>query len=144
YCYSNSEHQDDVTAKFRNGADVWRDIWSRDDATVAQFVDDDAIDILIDLSGHSSGNRLGVFAHKPSPVQATWLGYLGTTGLPSIGVRICDAYTDPIGLTEHLHTEELARMPNSQWCYRPYLSPQLAESPPVVTNRFPTFVSFNQ
>jgi predicted O-linked N-acetylglucosamine transferase (SPINDLY family) len=58
-------------------------------------------------------NRLPTFARKPAPVQATWLGYLGTTGLSTIDYRITDPYLDPVGGTEHLHTEQLLRLPNA-------------------------------
>jgi predicted O-linked N-acetylglucosamine transferase (SPINDLY family) len=104
----------------------------------------DEIDILVDLSGHTGGNRLGVFARKPAPIQATWLGYLCTTGLASMDYRICDRYTDPPGATDLEGTEALAVMPDSQWCYRPYISSVPAAIPPSVRNGFVTFGSFNQ
>jgi predicted O-linked N-acetylglucosamine transferase (SPINDLY family) len=84
-----------------------------------------------------------VFAQQPAPVQVTWLGYLNTTGLTRIQYRLCDAYTDPPGLTEHLHTETLIRLPHSQWCYRPFLSIDHAAEPPFKRNGFITFGSFN-
>ena len=144
FCYSNTELQDDVTELFRHSADTWRDIRGADHETAVRLIRADAIDILVDLSGHTGRNRLDVFARKPAPIQVTWLGYLGSTGLTTIDYRLCDALTDPPDTSQHLHTEILAPLPDSQWCYRPYLSPELASMPPVTRNGFATFGSFNQ
>ncbi len=144
FCYSNTDLQDDLTEKFRRAADGWRDIRGVNDAAATQLIRSDAIDILVDLSGHTGRNRLDVFARKPAPVQVTWLGYLGTTGLKTIDYRLCDRHTDPEGNSAKLHTEILAAMPDSQWCYRPYLSPDPASTPPMTGNGFATFGSFNQ
>jgi protein O-GlcNAc transferase len=144
FCYSNTGLKDDVTERFRHAADAWRDIRGTDHETVTQAIRADAIDILVDLSGHTARNRLDVFARKPAPIQVTWLGYLGSTGLKTIDYRLCDRHTDPPGAAEHLHTEVLAPLPDSQWCYRPYLSPELASMAPVTRNGFATFGSFNQ
>src|SRR5439155_318014 len=103
-------------------ADVWRDVRALSEAQLAEAIRDDRIDILVDLAGHSGVPRLGVFAQQAAPVQASWLGYLNTTGLSRIQYRITDHHCDPVGLTERLHTERLVRLPNSQWCYRPFVS----------------------
>jgi predicted O-linked N-acetylglucosamine transferase (SPINDLY family) len=76
-------------------------------------------------------------------VQVTWLGYLNTTGTTRIQYRLCDAYTDPPGVADRLHTETLVRLPDSQWCYRPFLSVDFSETPPFTRNGFVTFGSFN-
>ena len=144
FCYSNTALQDDVTERFRRAADAWRDIRGADHATVTKLIRADAIDILVDLSGHTGRNSLDVFARKPAPVQVTWLGYLGSTGLKTIDYRLCDGHTDPSGISAQLHTEILAPLPDSQWCYRPYLSPEPASTPPATRNGFATFGSFNQ
>jgi predicted O-linked N-acetylglucosamine transferase (SPINDLY family) len=73
----------------------------------------------------------------------TWLGYLNTTGLTRVRYRLCDRYTDPPQLTEHLHTETLVRLPNSQWCYRPFIADIPAGPLPLKEKGFVTFGSFN-
>jgi predicted O-linked N-acetylglucosamine transferase (SPINDLY family) len=143
YCYSSGAVTDEVTQAVRAAADVFRDVASMPDDELADAIRGDGIDILVDLSGHSGVHRLGVFAQQPSPVQATWLGYPQTTGLTRIGYRICDAGTDPPGMTERLHTETLFRLPYSQWCYRPPVAVDCGEEPPCRKNGFITFGSFN-
>ena len=83
-------------------------------------------------------------AARPAPVQATWLGYLNTTGLTRIDYRITDGIADPPGITDRYHTETLIRLPHSQWCYRPFLSPPLTTAPPCTKNGFVTFGAFHQ
>src|SRR5207253_4674419 len=108
---------DPITAELRASAAAWHDIGRLDDRAIADRIRTDRIDILVDLSGHTDGNRLKVFAPHPAPVQVTWLGYLNTTGLSTIDYRICDSRTDPAGVSDALHSEKLYRMPCSQWCY---------------------------
>ncbi len=88
--------------------------------------------------------RLFVFARKPAPLQATWLGYLGTTGLATMDYRICDAYTDPPGLTERFHTEQLAHLPECQWCHVPYANLPTIGELPLLRNGYLTLGSFNK
>jgi predicted O-linked N-acetylglucosamine transferase (SPINDLY family) len=113
------------------------------DHDVAIQVWRDVIDILVDLSGHTARHRLPVLAKHPAPVQATWLGYLNTTGLPEIGYRICDSHTDPAG-SEGLGTEALVRMPHSQWCYVPWYCAPLVAAPHESRPNALVFGSFNQ
>lgn len=143
FCYHNNFKSDAVTERVKIKSDHWRDIARMDDDAAAALVQDDRIDILVDLAGHSFLNRLMLFARKPAPVQATWLGYLGTTGLSTIDYRICDAYTDPPGLTENQHSEQLARLPHSQWCYRPPIELPETSAPPFLRNGYLTLGSFN-
>jgi predicted O-linked N-acetylglucosamine transferase (SPINDLY family) len=144
FCYSTSQRVDEYTRQLMAHADVWRPSAGLSDTQLADAIHADAIDIIVDLAGHSGEPRLRVFAQKPAPVQATWLGYLNTTGMTRMDYRISDAYADPPGLTEARHTEKLARLPHSQWCYRPFLSAATAASPPCASNGFFTFGSFNQ
>ncbi len=144
YCYYDHSDRDEITRRFSGLADHWRDIVGRDDNDVAQAIIADKIDILIDLAGHTSGNRLSLFARKPAPLQFTWLGYLCTTGLDTIDYRICDASTDPVGKSELWQTETPARLPNGQWCYRPQIELPAISRLPMLHNGYCTFGSFNQ
>jgi len=119
FCYWTGNTVDDFTRQVQAHADVWRDAASMSDAGLAETINRDGIDILVDLSGHSGFFRLAVFAQQPAPVQVAWLGYLSTTGMTRIQYRLCDRHTDPPGMTDRFHTETLVRLPNSQWCYRP-------------------------
>ena len=143
YCYSNSDEADAVTQDMRQQAHCWRSIAGVDDARAAQLIHADAIDILVDLSGHTRGNRLGVFARKPAPVQVGYLGYLNTTGMAAMDYRITDAVADPPGASDRLHSETLLRLPQTLWCYQPPEdAPSVAPSP-VQRNGYVTFGSFN-
>jgi predicted O-linked N-acetylglucosamine transferase (SPINDLY family) len=86
----------------------------------------DGLDIAVDLSGHTRGNRLGAFARRVAPVQATWLGYPNTTGVPAVDYRLTDAWCDPPGVTEAYHTERLWRLEQGFLAYVP-----LRDIPPV-------------
>ena len=119
FCYAENILPDEFTARFQQSVHHWRRTAGLGDAQVAQMVRDDQIDILVDLAGHSAGNRLLVFARKPAPVQVTYLGYPDTTGLTTMDYRFTDANADPPGLTEQFHTEKLIRLPQTFACYCP-------------------------
>ena len=144
HCYYNHDARDDIAERFAGLSDHWLDIAGLDDDAVAQRIADDGIDILVDLAGHTSGGRLGVFARKPAPLQFTWLGYLCTTGVEAIDCRLCDAHTDPPGRAESWQSEKPARLPNAQWCYQPQVSPPQPGALPRLANGYWTFGSFNQ
>ncbi|HEY6862481.1 MAG TPA: tetratricopeptide repeat protein, partial [Burkholderiales bacterium] len=144
FCYSTGRLHDRITEEVRARAHEWRDASWMPDAELADAVNGDGIDILVDLSGHSGVSRLPVFAQQPAPVQVAWLGYLATTGLTRMQYRLCDRYTDPPGAAERFHTEKLVRLPACQWCYRPPVGAvPCADVPPFVRNGFLTFGSFN-
>ena len=113
------------------------------DAEAARRIRDDAIDILVDLNGHTAHNRLPLFFLKPAPVQATWLGYLGSTGVPTIDYRLTDRYTDPTVQPEAAGAEALWRLPLTQWCYRPYVEAPDVGPLPASTSGGITFVCMN-
>lgn len=142
YCYSVGPRMD--TGALRVAADVWREAASLSHQELANAINRDKIDILVDLSGHSGETRLPVFALQPAPVQVTWLGYLATTGTTRIQYRLCDKYSDPPGMSDQFHTESLVRLPHSQWCYRPLVTVEPVTSPPFARNGYITFGSFNQ
>lgn len=143
HCYMTGRTRDPIGEELRRLADRWHEAAAMDDAALAAAIAAERIDILVDLDGHAGEMRLGTFARQPAPVQATWLGYLHSTGMRAIAYRLTDAQCDPPGLTERLHTEQLVRLPDSQWCYRPMLSVPHAKAPPCERNGFITFGSFN-
>jgi predicted O-linked N-acetylglucosamine transferase (SPINDLY family) len=118
YLYSNTERRDEMTEKLEFCVDGWRNILGVSDDQAAQMVRQDEIDILVDLSLHSAGNRLLLFARKPAPVQVTYLGYAGSTGLRTMDYRLSDPYLDPPGAELSGYSEETIRLPHSYWCYQ--------------------------
>jgi len=141
-CYAEQTEDDDVTARMRPFIDNWRRTVRLSDADVVRMIQQDRIDILIDLAGHTSGNRLRVMANRPAPLQMTYLGYGTTTGLSTIDYRLTDAIADP-PQEPNLHSEELLRLPAGILCYSP---PATAPEPsplPAARNGFVTFGSFN-
>lgn len=113
------------------------------DAEVARQIRADGIDVLIDLAGHTGRNRLGVIAREAAPVQITWLDYLGTTGLRAMHWRLTDTVADPPGLSETAHSEQLLRMPHTQWCWAPPAESAEVTELPLLLNGHLTFGSFN-
>ena len=118
FCYYNNHSEDEVTANLKQIANHWRPIKHLNDRQVAQLIDDDGIDILVDLSGHTNGSRLPVFGLKPSPIQCSWLGYPNTTGLTTVDYRITDEYADPPNSSLSYYTETLLRLPGGFSCYQ--------------------------
>lgn len=143
FCYSTGGRNDRYTRELASRADAWRDVAALSHDALADAIHADGIDVLVDLAGHSGVFNLPVFVQRPAPVQATWLGYLNTTGTTRIGWRITDGHADPAGV-ERFHTERVLRLPHSQWCYRPFLSLPHAPLPPCARNGHVTFGSFNQ
>jgi predicted O-linked N-acetylglucosamine transferase (SPINDLY family) len=141
--FSQTRQLDDVSRRLLALVDGWRDITSLDDDEAAALIRAADIDVLVDLSGHTNGNRLGVFARRPAPVQVTYLGYPNTTGLEAMDFRITDADSDPIGLSETLHTERLIRLDPGFLCYGPPADAPEPAPVPSTTGRPPTFGSFN-
>jgi protein O-GlcNAc transferase len=144
YCFDTSPYpEDEITRRLKSYGHVWRQLGNLDDQALADAIRSSDIDVLIDLSGHSTLHRLLTFARKPAPVQATWLGYLNTTGLAAMDYRITDDYLDPEGTTERFHTEKLFRIPNAS-CFQPATdSPSVRPLPAKSRDTF-TFGSVNQ
>jgi predicted O-linked N-acetylglucosamine transferase (SPINDLY family) len=142
FCYANVPKPDANTEHLMALADHWRDVAALHDDEMAAMVREDGIDILVDLSGHTVGNRLSVFARRPAPIQVTYLGYPNTTGLTVMDYRLTDDITDPPGSSEHLHSEELVRLPRGFLSYQPLPTcPEVRERPDVAGV---TFASFNE
>jgi len=142
-CYSNSLRDDDLTGHFKRNAALWRPVAHLNDDELAGQIRADRIDILIDLSGFSAGNRLQALARRPAPVQiASWAGYPATTALAAMDYMLADRYHIPDG-ERRFYTEKIVRLPDSYLCFAaPLHSPPVAE-PPCLTKGYVTFGSFN-
>jgi protein O-GlcNAc transferase len=130
YCYSDVKSPDAFTGRVRAWADVWRSTVGMTDEQLAELIRRDQIDILVDLTLHMADNRMLLFARKPAPIQVTWLGYPGTTGLQTIDYRLTDPYLDPPGEADAFYTEKSIRLPNTFWCIDPYVL-EVAEMPEI-------------
>jgi protein O-GlcNAc transferase len=142
FAYASKKWHDDLAKRFASHADHWRDVEELDDEALDEQVRADGIDILIDLSGHTLGHRLLVFARKPAPVQITAGGHYSTTGLSTIDYLVSDHFHTPPG-TERYFSETLIRMPNDYVCYEPPEYAPLVSDPPVRRQGHITFGCFN-
>jgi protein O-GlcNAc transferase len=143
FLYSNRAKPDGVTLQFRQKADRWREIAGWLDDRVADTIRRDGIDILVDVTVHMAGNRLPVFARKSAPLQVTYAGYPGTTGLRAVDYRLTDPYLDPPGLFEDCYAEKTYRLPNTFWCYDPSHEEPAVNHLPALANGFITFGCLN-
>ncbi len=141
FCYANQQRADDLTAELQRSVDGWREIGALDDDAVAALIRSDQIDILVDLSAHSAGNRLGVFARRPAPVQISAWGHANGTGLPEINYLLSDAVTLPPALAP-LYAEKLVYLPCTL-TYAPGLELPAVSALPALTEPF-TFGCFNR
>lgn len=142
FCYSDVMKEDEVTERIKSQTDKWRSLVGMSDIQAADLICHDGIDILVDLAGLTSP-RVLLFARKPAPVQATWIGYPATTGLSAMDYKIVDNCTDPPGMPDQFYTEKLIRMPESFLCYLPDReSPEIGPLPALTSGHI-TFGSFN-
>jgi protein O-GlcNAc transferase len=145
FCYSNATASDQFTQRIQAAVHHWRNITGLTDGEAAHQIRADQIDILIDLAVHTSGNRLSVFARKPAPMQATWLGYPGTTSLPQIDYRLTDPFIDPPGQTDDQYIEKSLRLPRTFWCIDPAIMNPLEVNPlPALPAGYITFGCLNR
>jgi protein O-GlcNAc transferase len=152
FVYYAGPRPDAVTQRFMRLVPNWRTIAPNEsDARAAERIRQDRIDILFDLCGHTAGNRMLIFTHKPAPIQINYLGYPGTSGLRAMDYRLTDVHADPIlstdsgqvGTTEQFHTEQLIRLPKTFACYRPPDAPPPVGPLPAASRGFVTFGSFS-
>jgi protein O-GlcNAc transferase len=143
HAFYNNTIEDETMYRLRSLAAGWHLIEHLDDDAVEQLVRAEGIDILIDLSGHSAKNRLPLFARKPAPVQATWIGYAGTTGLQAVDYVLCDRFQVPDGRYDNQFTEKIVNLPLGA----PFL-PDSGAPPvndlPALSNGYITFGSFHR
>jgi protein O-GlcNAc transferase len=142
HAYSNRAEEDDLSARLRAQCHAWTPTLALDDAALAKRIRGDGIDLLIDLAGHTARNRLPVFARKPAPVQITWAGYPGTTGLAAIDW----IFADRIHIRpeeEAFYAERVLRFPHGWLIYEaPDYAPKVGPLPAAKSGRV-TYASFN-
>jgi protein O-GlcNAc transferase len=144
FCYAQVPRADDITRRMQGYVPKWRSTVDLSDEQVATQVREDQIDILVDLKLHTAQHRLLVFARKPAPVQVTWLGYPGSTGLSTIDYRLSDPYIDPPGMDEGIYSEQTIRLPDCYWCYDPFGDRDMPVTTlPSLKNGFVTFTCLN-
>jgi predicted O-linked N-acetylglucosamine transferase (SPINDLY family) len=141
--YPTRRFEDFLTARIKPYFTEWSNLAGYSDELAARRICDDRIDILVDLSGHTNFNRLPLFAWRPAPVQATWLGYFATTGLASIDYILGDAHVLPPGCGDQ-YTERVCRLPDSYLCFTPPDYDDVAVSElPMRAHGHVTFGCFN-
>jgi len=140
--YSTSLLEDNFTDKIKLYISKWRRVANINDEQLAEIIVADGIDILIDLSGHSDGNRLPLFAWKPAPVQVTWIGSNATTGVKEIDYILCDQWTI-LKAEEKYFVEKPLRLPNTWLCFTPPEFNIEVGRLPALNNGFITFGCFN-
>jgi protein O-GlcNAc transferase len=143
YCYGEVAKPDGKTQQFEAFADHWLNTSGMSDRALAERIQADGIDIVVDVAGHTAGNRLKTLARKPAPIQVTWLGYPNTTGLTAMDYKFVDAVTDPQDSREIWSTEALFRLDNGLLCYDPPEDFPEPSPPPCLTTGGVTFGSYN-
>lgn len=142
HVYYNFTREDQITQRLRGYVSTWQSVWGMSDAALAEKIRADGIDILIDLSGHTARNRLLTFARKPAPIQASWIGYPGTTGLQAVDYYLADRFLVPAGFEDQF-TEKITRLPAVAPFQPPAVSPPI-NLLPALRNGYVTFGSFNR
>jgi len=140
--YPTAPTVDDLSERIKPSFSMWKPIFGQTDEAAANMIYADGVHILLDLSGHTAGNRLLMFGHKPSPVQVSWLGYFATTGLNEMDYLIGDPYVTPPKDDEQF-TEEVWRLPETRWCFTPPDIDVEVSAPPAVNHGYVTFGCFN-
>lgn len=141
-CFSTNPKSDGVTARFRACADAWVSLVGRSDDAAAQQIRGEGIDILVDVSGHTAGNRLAVFARRPAPIQVSFLGFPASTGLSAIDCRLTDVWADPPATAEY-YSERLVRLAGGGWCFTPLSGSPAVSGLPALARGHVTFGCFN-
>lgn len=142
YGYGSIAVPDEATKRLIPKFDFYRSIHTLTDTEVAASIENDKIDILVDLAGHTGNTRVYVLGSRPAPIQATWLGYPDTTGMSQVDYRLTDAIADPAG-SEKFYTEELYYLPDGFLCYGPGETMPPTASLPALQKGHITFGAFN-
>lgn len=141
--YSNTPTRDDLTERIAPYFEAWREIASLNDRAAADLIHQDGVHVLIDLTGHTAKNRLGVFAYRPAPVQVSWLGYFASTGLHEMEYLLTDPWAIPEVSTQYF-SETLWPLPKTRLCFTPPRFDIEVGSLPALENGYVTFGCFNQ
>lgn len=142
YVYCCNKNEDELTIRLRSNDVCFRKVFGLTDFDLSRIIRDDGINVLIDLSGHTAGNRLAVFAMRSATIQISWLGYFATTGMREMDYLIADDMSLPRE-EEQYYTEKILRLERTRLCFTPpKTSPHVSESP-AVENGFVTFGCFN-
>lgn len=141
-CYSERKDADPITARIAAASTLWRNIAGLSHGKVLEAIRGDGIDVLIDLSGHTGRNRLPVLAARAAPLQATWIGYVGTTGLANMDYLICDRFHVPEE-AESFYREKLLRLPHGYVCFEPPADAPAVGAAPCDRNGYVTFGCFS-
>jgi len=140
--YPNHYEEDELTARIRPCFSAWEPLFGKSDEAAAHLIHDDGVHVLLDISSHTGNNRLPMFAWKPAPVQATWLGLPSTSGLAEMDYVLGDPYAIPAEFESHF-SEAVWRMPESCLCLAVPDSPVNVAPLPGLSAGYVTFGSFN-
>ncbi len=143
FCYANQTVSDAVTKRLRGHAHHWHEVSVLTDEELCAQIRRDEIDILVDLSGHTAGNRLPAFARKPAPVQVSMIGYMQTTGMSTMDYRITDENLNPTGSSEAFSSERLVRLAAGAATFCPPVDCPPVNDLPSLEIGHVTFASFN-
>jgi predicted O-linked N-acetylglucosamine transferase (SPINDLY family) len=141
-CYSNSRVNDPMTERIKAAASLWRQVDKLSDEELAEQIRADEIDVLVDLSGYSGGNRILTIARKPAPVQVTAWGYATSTGLDAVDAFFADPVVVPPE-AEPLYAEKIVHLPNVVCYTQPPVHPPIPPLP-ALSQGFITFGSYNR
>jgi protein O-GlcNAc transferase len=142
FAFPTTYQSDHMTERMKPFFKKWLPLFGENDFDAARLIHDEGINILLDLSGHTASNRLPVFSFKPAPVQATWLGYFASTGLPEMDYFIADPQLSPPDHQDNF-VEEIWNLPETWFCFSPPERPVEIRSAPVQSNGFITFANFS-
>lgn len=143
YSYAQPEWEDAVTKRYQSYADHWVQTLTMSDDAMAERIRADGIDILIDLAGHTGNHRLQVFARKPAPVSASWLGFAYTTGIKAIDFMLMDSTCMPAGC-EAFFAEQPWRLETPGYAFRPSENMGSVNSLPALQNGYISFGSLSR
>ena len=142
YAYPTNNPVGEITDRLKVLFHSWKSLAGKSNKDAAQSIHNDGVHILIDLSGHTAGNRLAIFGWRPAPIQITWLGYFGSTGLPEMDYILGDPFVTPQSEAHHF-TEKIWQLPESYLCFTPPNRNLAVCSLPALNNDFLTFGCFN-